>query len=93
MEHLTSGMATAALFTGMMGLCRAEHAASDYTVQASLVVMATGGAAAVSGFSAQALGYARHFTLAAALCAVAVAWVAFTFPAPRRLVPSPPGAP
>jgi len=92
-EHLTSGMATAALFTGMMDLCRAEHAASDYTVQASLVVMATGGAAAASGFSAQALGYAWHFTLAAALCAVAVAWVALTFPSPRRLVPSPPGAP
>ncbi|WP_395839618.1 MFS transporter [Cystobacter fuscus] len=92
-EHLTSGMATAALFTGMMGLCRAEHAASDYTVQASLVVLATGGAAAVSGFSAQALGYAWHFTLAAALCAVAVAWVALTLPSPRRLVPSPPGSP
>jgi predicted MFS family arabinose efflux permease len=92
-EHLTSGMATAALFTGMMGLCRAEHAASDYTVQASLVVLATGGAAAVSGFSAQALGYAWHFTLAAVLCGAAVAWVALTFPSPQRLVPSPPGAP
>jgi RhtX/FptX family siderophore transporter len=85
-EHLTSGMATAALFTVMMDICRPEHAASDYTVQASLVVMATGGAAAVSGFSAQALGYAWHFTLAAALCAVAVAWVALTFHPPRTLV-------
>ncbi|PTL75388.1 MFS transporter [Vitiosangium sp. GDMCC 1.1324] len=85
-EHLTSGMATAALFTVMMELCRPEHAASDYTVQASLVVMATGTAAAVSGFSAQALGYAWHFTLAAALCAAAVAWVALTFHPPRTLV-------
>jgi PAT family beta-lactamase induction signal transducer AmpG len=85
-EHLTSGMATAALFTVMMDICRPEHAASDYTVQASLVVMATGSAAAVSGFSAQALGYAWHFTLAAALCAVAVAWVALTFHPPRTLV-------
>jgi predicted MFS family arabinose efflux permease len=85
-EHLTSGMATAALFTVMMDICRPEHAASDYTVQASLVVMATGSAAAVSGFSAQALGYAWHFTLAAALCAVAVAWVALTFYPPRTLV-------
>ncbi|WNG52819.1 MFS transporter [Archangium minus] len=85
-EHLTSGMATAALFTVMMDICRPEHAASDYTVQASLVVLATGGAAAVSGFSAQTLGYAWHFTLAAALCAAAVAWVALTFHPPRTLV-------
>ena len=77
-EHLASGMATAALFTGMMDVCRPEHAASDYTVQASLVVLATGGAAAVSGWSAQALGYAGHFTLAAAVCALAVVWVALT---------------
>ncbi|WP_239576545.1 MFS transporter [Archangium primigenium] len=77
-EHLASGMATAALFTGMMDLCRPEHAASDYTLQASLVVLATGSAAAVSGWSAEALGYAAHFTLAAAVCALAVAWVAAT---------------
>ena len=37
-EHLASGMATAALFTLMMDRCRLEHAASDYTFQASLVV-------------------------------------------------------
>ncbi|WP_239469935.1 MFS transporter [Archangium violaceum] len=85
-EHLTSGMATAALFTVMMETCRPEHAASDYTVQASLVVLATGGAAAVSGFSAQALGYAWHFTLSAAVCAVAVVWVLFTFHPPRAFV-------
>jgi PAT family beta-lactamase induction signal transducer AmpG len=84
-EHLTSGMATAALFTVMMEMCRPEHAASDYTVQASLVVVATGAAAAVSGFIAQAFGYAWHFTLSAAVCAVAVAWVALTFHPPRTL--------
>lgn len=85
-EHLTSGMATAALFTVMMEPCRPEHAASDYTVQASLVVLATGAAAAVSGFSAQAFGYAWHFTLSAAVCALAVLWVALTFHPPRTLV-------
>jgi MFS transporter, PAT family, beta-lactamase induction signal transducer AmpG len=74
-EHFTSGMATATLFTVMMDACRPEHAASDYTVQACLVVLATGAAAAVSGWSAQALGYAGHFTLAAAVCALAVIWV------------------
>lgn len=85
-EHLTSGMATAALFTVMMEPCRPEHAASDYTVQASLVVLATGAAAAASGFSAQAFGYPWHFTLSAAVCALAVVWVALTFHPPRTLV-------
>lgn len=66
-EHLFGGMATAALFTRMMDACRLQHAGSDYTVQASVVVLATGGAAAVSGASAAALGYTHHFLLAGAL--------------------------
>jgi predicted MFS family arabinose efflux permease len=74
-EHLASGMATAALFTAMMDACRPEHAATDYTVQACVVVVASGLAATVSGFSAHALGYAWHFVVAAALCALAVVWV------------------
>lgn len=85
-EHLTSGMATAALFTVMMETCRPEHAGADYTVQACLVVVASIAASAVSGFSAQALGYAWHFTLSAAVCALAVVWVALTFHPPRTLV-------
>lgn len=88
-EHLTSGMATAALFTIMMEVCRPEHASTDYTVQASIVVIATGAAAALSGFSAQALGYSAHFVLAAALCAAATVFAALTFHPPRALLPSP----
>jgi predicted MFS family arabinose efflux permease len=84
-EHLASGMATAALFTVMMHECRPEHPGTDYTVQASLVVVATGGAAALSGFSAQALGYSGHFLLSAALCAVGTAYVLLAFHPPRRL--------
>lgn len=87
LEHLASGMATAALFTLMMRACRAEHAATDYTVQASVVVIATGGAAALSGFSAQAFGYATHFTLAAVACLAAVAWAAWAFSPSRALLP------
>jgi MFS transporter, PAT family, beta-lactamase induction signal transducer AmpG len=87
-EHLASGMATAALFTVMMETCRPEHAGADYTVQACLVVVASIAAAAVSGFSAQALGYTWHFALSAAVCAAAVAWVALTFPPQRWLSPS-----
>ncbi len=71
-EHLTSAMATAALFTAMMDVCRPDEAGTDYTVQASLVVIASGVASAVSGLSAGALGYGGHFLAAAGLSAVGV---------------------
>lgn len=76
LEHLASGMATAALFTLMMDRCRPEHAAADYTLQASLVVAATGAAAALGGSTAQWLGYGPSFLLggAASLVAVGLAW-------------------
>jgi predicted MFS family arabinose efflux permease len=86
-EFLTSGMATAALFTVMMEKCRPEHAGTDYTVQASIVVIATGAAASVSGFSAQALGYSGHFLLAAALSAAGALYVLLTFHPRRTLAP------
>lgn len=65
-EHFAGGMATAALFTCMMDWCSREASATDYTVQASAVVIATGAASALAGFSAQALGYAGHFAVATA---------------------------
>ncbi len=68
LEHLSSGMATAALFTMMMDSARPHAAGSDYTAQASVVVLATGLGSALSGVSATALGYAGHFALAAVLC-------------------------
>ncbi|WP_164012926.1 MFS transporter [Pyxidicoccus trucidator] len=86
-EHVASGMATAAVFTAMMDACRPEHAATDYTVQASLVVLATGAAAAASGFSASALGYSTHFALSAALCVAGTLYAALTFHPPRTLSP------
>jgi PAT family beta-lactamase induction signal transducer AmpG len=75
-EHFAGGMATAALFTCMMDWCRRESSATDYTVQASAVVIATGVASAAAGFSAQALGYFGHFCLAAALALLSLAPVA-----------------
>lgn len=72
-EHLFAGMATAALFTCMMDACRADHAATDYTLQACAVVAATGGGAAVAGFLAQGLGYPGLFALAAAIGTLAAA--------------------
>lgn len=75
-EHFAGGMATAALFTCMMDWCARENSATDYTIQASAVVIATIGAGALGGFSATELGYATHFLLAIGLSALAVAGTA-----------------
>ncbi|MCU0656161.1 MAG: MFS transporter [Polyangiaceae bacterium] len=78
-EHLASGMATAALFTCMMDWSSTEAGASDYTFQASLVVISTGAAAALSGVSAAHLGYTGHFSAAALLAGLvplATRWLA-----------------
>jgi MFS family permease len=80
LEHFAGGMATAALFTCMMDWCSPETSATDYTVQASAVVVATGLASTVAGVSAQALGYFRHFCLATCLAIGAVAVVHRCFP-------------
>lgn len=72
-EHLTSGMATAALFTAMMDRTHRQRAASHYTLQASLVVVGAGLAAALSGWSAGRLGYAGHFAGCAVLGLAGVA--------------------
>lgn len=74
-EHALGGMATAALFTVMMDACRPEAAATDYTLQACAVVLASGLAAALSGVLAEALGYAGLFGLSAALAFAAAVWV------------------
>lgn len=70
-EHFVGGVATAALFTAMMDASRVEHAGTDYTIQASLVVFASMGAASVSGYGAAALGYPGLFALGAALALLA----------------------
>jgi RhtX/FptX family siderophore transporter len=82
-EHFAGGMATAALFTCMMDWCSRETSATDYTVQASAVVIATLVASAVAGFSAQVLGYPGHFCLATILSLVAVATALRCFPTPE----------
>ena len=72
LEHFCSGMATAGLFTVMMDACRPGHAGMDYTVQASVVVLAQGLAGVLGGVSAAHLGYFHHFLLATAVAALAV---------------------
>lgn len=71
-ENFASGMANAALFTCMMDWSTKETGATDYTVQASTMVIASGIAATLSGFSAGSIGYMAHFILASALAAGAV---------------------
>lgn len=84
-EHLASGMATVALFTCMMDWCTRASSGTDYTVQASAVVIATGVAGALAGFSAQALGYGGHFALATVLALAALAAVRAGFPSPATI--------
>ncbi len=79
-EHVASGMATATLFTCMMDWCDPRTSGTDYTVQASAVVIAQIGSSALSGFSAEVLGYTGHFALATALAALAVLPAALWFP-------------
>lgn len=82
-EHGTSGMVTTALFTVMMDVCQKETASSDYTLQASAVVIATGFAKAGAGRVADLWGYQTNFTVALLLCGIGVLW--FAFQAPRLL--------
>ena len=79
-ETFCGGMATAALFTCMMDWCRPGANATDYTIQASLVVIATGIASGASGFLANNLGYVSHFALSAAASCMSVWFVIRLFP-------------
>lgn len=76
LEHLVGGMATVALFTAMMDACRPHRAATDYTLQACIVVASTGLGATLSGFVASSMGYAGLFGVGAALSLLGVALVA-----------------
>ncbi|MDP2340635.1 MAG: MFS transporter [Deltaproteobacteria bacterium] len=69
-EHLTGGMATVALFTAMMDACDPQTGATDYTTQASIVVLASGMGGVLSGVSAANLGYATHFVVAGVVCVI-----------------------
>lgn len=75
-EHFAGGMATAALFTCMMDWTGAQSHATDYTIQASGVVIVTIAASALAGLSAESLGYAWHFASAIGLSALALGFVA-----------------
>jgi MFS transporter, PAT family, beta-lactamase induction signal transducer AmpG len=83
-ETFASGAATATLFTCMMDWSERFSSGTDYTTQASTVVIAQLGFATLGGYSAQAFGYATHFAIASVLCVVAVASAYALFPTERR---------
>lgn len=79
-EHFASGLGTAALFTAMMDWSRRDHAATDYTVQASAVVIATQIVVMASGLIADAFGFTVTFAVATAVCGVGTLAVLALFP-------------
>ncbi|MCO7224915.1 MFS transporter [Pleionea sp. CnH1-48] len=66
-EHFCGGLVTASLFTVMMDKSRKQCAASDYAIQASIVVFTSIAAASLSGILAQQIGFLWHFIIAALL--------------------------
>jgi PAT family beta-lactamase induction signal transducer AmpG len=70
LEHALGGAATAVLFARMMDLCRDEARATDYTVQACLLVVVTGLGIVASGFVVKLAGLRGLFAIATALGAV-----------------------
>lgn len=70
LDQFWGSAATAALFAHMMNHSRSTHAGADYTVQASVVVLATGVASGLSGVLCDALGYPLFFTTVTALTLV-----------------------
>lgn len=89
LEHILGGMATVALFTLMMDASDPAHAGTDYTLQASAVVIATGLASAVAGFVGDALGFSALFAMSTVLsgagCALLL-WALAAQRVPPRLV-------
>ena len=65
--------------------CEIARLGGDYTLQASVYLMAVGLFTLGSGFSASALGYAGHFLLAAGLGGLVIIAALFWRPPPQRL--------
>lgn len=88
LEHILGGMATVALFTLMMDASDPAHAGTDYTLQASTIVIATGLAGVVGGLLGDAMGYGAMFGLATLLSGtgcVLLLWALANSRVPERL--------
>ena len=75
-EQMADAMSTVALFAGMMGFCRAGHEGSDYTLQMSLFMVASGTLGLAGGVVAEALGAPLFFLTMAGLALLCLGWVA-----------------
>ena len=88
LEHVLGGMATVALFTLMMDASDPAHAGTDYTLQACVIVLATGVAGAAGGLLGDALGYGAMFAISTLLsgagCALLL-WALAVGRVPARL--------
>lgn len=82
-EHFMGGIATVILFTCMMDWTRPRHTGADYTILASVVVVATGLASVASGFTAANLGYLGHLGLSVVLAGLGGAMAVKLFPTQR----------
>jgi predicted MFS family arabinose efflux permease len=71
-EQFADGLSTVALFTIMMDRCRTHAPGTDYSLQASLQVLAAGVAASCGGVYTEHLGYAAVFATAAAVTLLAL---------------------
>ena len=71
-EQFADALSTVALFTIMMDRCRPASPGTDYSLQASLQVLATGIAALSGGMYAEHLGYAAVFATAALITLLAL---------------------
>jgi MFS family permease len=71
-EQFADGLSTVALFTIMMDRCRPHTPGTDYSLQASLQVLASGIAALCGGLFAERFGYAAVFATAACLTLLAL---------------------
>ncbi len=87
-DNGVSGIATVTLFAAMMDRCRKGHSASDYTIQASIVVISQTAASALSGLSAEAFGYRLHFLMIGALGLLVWAFVWWLRQSKRLLAPA-----
>ena len=74
-EQMADAMSTVALFAGMMGFCRAGHEGSDYTVQMSLFMVASGTLGLAGGVIAEWLGAPLFFLTMAGLALLCLGWV------------------
>jgi MFS family permease len=75
-EAFTTGIVTASVFTVMMDASRPEQGATDFTVQASVLVLFPGLFGAASGFLARSVGYPTHFAIAAIVAAAGALLIA-----------------